>query len=201
MKVVTIAWIIYACSLMLLCLLVYYDTDGHMRSFWRKRAVTALHERARAPIQKHVFPEKLFFLASETAPNATLVKCEIRGGQEIEVPIELFESRKRGPNNCLFDAVIRSCDPKYDGRSMNSQALREYADTLIQKDGHYPTIPFGQPAGEGYLQILSFIFQCTLSIHTQTNPPQLVRDERVAESAPVFALRHIGTATAGHWMA
>jgi hypothetical protein len=113
-------------------------------------------------------------------------------------------SEKRGRNNCLFDATIEACglfDP-ITGKPSNSQELRERCDVVLKEQG-LPLIPHGEPAGEQYLQALSFVLKRKIKIYKggRENFVAEIKHSDVDENVEPFSIVHTGSQLNGHWVA
>jgi hypothetical protein len=112
-----------------------------------------------------------------------------------------------GGNNCLFDAVIASTSLRcpLSGRVANSQRLRDLCDCILEREG-LPTIQKGEPAGEQYLQALSYATRRPLSVYIYKKGKIAdVAHETVATTTaddPVdpIPIIHMGSQLNGHWV-
>lgn len=145
--------------------------------------------------------KKLLTLSNQPQPNRLQQTQRKRiswvGGQP-------SSSEKKGGNNCLFDATIEACglfDP-VTGKPSNSQELRERCDVVL-KEQDLPLIPHGEPAGEQYLQALSFILKRKIKIYKgdRENFVAEIRHSDVDENAESFSIVHTGSQLNGHWVA
>lgn len=99
----------------------------------------------------------------------------------------------RGQNNCLFDA----CRYAYDCPYTDSQTLRDDCNLLL-KEENLPIIPDGQPAGEGYLYVLSKILNRKINVIAK-DKTFLIQHSSIDDNTETINIKHVGSAMNGHW--
>ena len=100
-------------------------------------------------------------------------------------------------NNCLFDAVCES----YFGRKTDktSAFLRKECNRVLEMKMKWPIIAWGEPAGEQYLQVLSYIFEVVIHVKKGDEMYKVAYNDKYKDKKKVY-LEHLGNQDFGHWV-
>lgn len=186
----------------------HYKMQQAQKTPQEQRGVTSEEFHNAISSSKSVLPA-FFLLEPPTEKVVEKIAQDIelrlkpKKGEEyrITLPASIMAQTRRGGNNCLFDAMICSLSARdASGKILCSQGLREHCDEILKSE-NMPIIPTGEPAGEQYLQALSKVFKCGISVMRGGSHIATIRHSDVPETSPETTIRHMGAALCGHWTA